>query len=231
LFTAAAARGSWTAEETAALPSLVRTFVATPAFQHDAATTLALLDALGGYAVLTEIATRDDLAWGLRVAAATTGLRNAGERPQDQLERSVAPAAALLGDLTAPTSVLRDVIAGIPHEAVESGRLLGALVSLESSHPHAWVRADALALLSATGHAPAGDLRILSAIYGMDGKDVDVADVLRGAVAAGHLRVVASNALAGDPNVGIVKVLRVEYVHGGRRRVKQVREGQELILP
>lgn len=229
------AMGSRTPEERALLarelPPLVRPLLASPALQDDSQTMLALLDAVGAFPLLTEIATRQDLAFSLREAATAMGLHNTNGRAGDDRERSIAPAVALLRDAATPVKLLRNVIASIPDEAVELGPLLGALVALEASHANAWVRADALELLSATGHAPAGDLRILSAIYGKDGGDVDVADALRAAVAGGRLRVLASNELAGDPIVGVRKILRVEYVHAGRRLVREVWEGAELILP
>ncbi len=60
---------------------------------------------------------------------------------------------------------------------------------------------------------------------------VDVTRQLRHMVRDNRLKVVASNAIAGDPAPNIVKELRVEYALDGHRYTKTVRENATLVLP
>ena len=71
----------------------------------------------------------------------------------------------------------------------------------------------------------------MSATYGKDGLEVDVTHELTERFALGQLRIRASNDIAGDPNVGVVKDLVVVYEVGGRRYRCSVREGEWLLLP
>jgi hypothetical protein len=87
------------------------------------------------------------------------------------------------------------------------------------------LRADAPRVLGQS------DLVINRAVYGADGRSVDVTEVLSGRISQGRLQVVASNALQGDPNPGLVKELIVEYTFGGSRETKTVPESATLSLP
>ncbi len=74
-------------------------------------------------------------------------------------------------------------------------------------------------------------LKIIRASYGAKGKYLDVTDLLRSRVVGGHLEVVASNALAGDPNENVVKTLTVEYSLGGQISSRTASEGEHLSIP
>lgn len=75
-------------------------------------------------------------------------------------------------------------------------------------------------------------LRILRAYYGVQGRTVNVTDLLRSQVRGGGLNVVVTNsALGGDPAVGYDKVLIVVYRYQGTETATAVREGNTLTLP
>jgi hypothetical protein len=76
-------------------------------------------------------------------------------------------------------------------------------------------------------------LVILSAGYGARDRFVDVARILRPRIAPdGTLRMrVTNETMGGDPYRGPDKVLRVDYQFEGQRLHKDVREGDDLILP
>jgi hypothetical protein len=76
------------------------------------------------------------------------------------------------------------------------------------------------------------DLRIIRAYYGVQGRTVDVADILRSRVREGALRLMVTNdALGGDPAIGVDKILIVVYQHQGRETATAVREGLTLAIP
>ena len=50
-------------------------------------------------------------------------------------------------------------------------------------------------------------------------------------VESGKLRVLASNSLAGDPDVGVWKTLRVTYKINGIQHHAEVGEGKTLTIP
>lgn len=75
-------------------------------------------------------------------------------------------------------------------------------------------------------------LRIVRAYYGVQGKTVNVTDLLRSRVRDGVLSlVVANGALGGDPAVGADKILIVVYRFQGRETAAAVREGNTLTIP
>ncbi|HKS76050.1 MAG TPA: hypothetical protein VJQ82_22750 [Terriglobales bacterium] len=75
-------------------------------------------------------------------------------------------------------------------------------------------------------------LRILRAYYGVQGRTVNVTDLLRSQVRGGGLSFVVTNsALGGDPAVGYDKVLIVVYRYQGTETATAVREGNTLTLP
>jgi hypothetical protein len=76
-----------------------------------------------------------------------------------------------------------------------------------------------------------GGLRVVSAIYGKGERTVDVTKKLASRIVGGRLAVRASNSLAGDPAVGVVKKLTVNFVWRGRRRRRSVAECELLTLP
>jgi hypothetical protein len=77
-----------------------------------------------------------------------------------------------------------------------------------------------------------GELVILSAKYGTEGKSVDVTEFLRPKAAAGKLEMhVTNDNLGGDPVPKVRKALEVVYSYAGETHTKTVREGQMLSLP
>jgi len=83
--------------------------------------------------------------------------------------------------------------------------------------------------------AKPNQLEIVKAEYGVLSPTphgcVDVTKELDALVNDDRLRVVASNSLAGDPAVNIVKKLWVEYEQGGEVKLAKVRENEVLTLP
>jgi len=57
-------------------------------------------------------------------------------------------------------------------------------------------------------------LNILKAEYKTENKSIDVTDKLKKMVKDNQLNIIASNDLAGDPDPGIVKVLKIDYQFG-----------------
>lgn len=75
-------------------------------------------------------------------------------------------------------------------------------------------------------------LRIMRAYYGVQGRTVNVTDLLRSRVRDGSLSFVVTNsALGGDPAIGSDKVLIVIYRYQGTETAAAVREGNTLTLP
>ena len=75
-------------------------------------------------------------------------------------------------------------------------------------------------------------LRILRAYYGVQGRTVNVTELLRSRVRGGALNFfVANGELGGDPAVGYDKVLIVVYRYQGTETATAVREGSTLTLP
>ena len=76
------------------------------------------------------------------------------------------------------------------------------------------------------------DLRIIRAYYGVQGRTVNVTDLLRSRSRDGVLTFVVSNsALGGDPVPGADKVLIVIYKYRGQETATAVREGNTLTIP
>jgi hypothetical protein len=75
-------------------------------------------------------------------------------------------------------------------------------------------------------------LRIVRAYYGVQGRTVNVTELLRNRVQNGALSLVVTNsAFGGDPAVGYDKVLIVIYHYQGTETATAVREGNTLTLP
>jgi DnaJ-like protein C11, C-terminal len=95
----------------------------------------------------------------------------------------------------------------------------------------------ALLLLTASviqipAQAQGRQLHINNAIYGKNGKGMNVTNKLRSMIQNNALDVkVNNNNMGGDPNVGADKNLRVEYTYQGRTMSKVVKEGDRLQLP
>src|SRR5260370_5376713 len=75
-------------------------------------------------------------------------------------------------------------------------------------------------------------LRIIRAYYGVQGRTVNVTELLRIRVRHGVLSFVVSNgALGGDPAIGADKTLIVVYRYQGNETATAVREGYNLTIP
>ncbi len=75
-------------------------------------------------------------------------------------------------------------------------------------------------------------LKIIRAYYGVQGRTVNVSDILRSKVRDGVLSfVVANSALGGDPAIGADKILIVVYRYQGNESATAVREGYTLTIP
>ena len=75
-------------------------------------------------------------------------------------------------------------------------------------------------------------VRILRAYYGVQGRTVNVTELLRSRVRDGAISFVVTNsALGGDPAQGYDKVLIVVYRYQGTETATAVREGNTLTLP
>jgi hypothetical protein len=75
-------------------------------------------------------------------------------------------------------------------------------------------------------------LRIIRAYYGVQGRTVNVTELLRSRVHDGVLTIVVSNsALGGDPAIGADKTLIVVYRYQGNETAAATREGYNLTIP
>ncbi len=75
-------------------------------------------------------------------------------------------------------------------------------------------------------------IRIVRAYYGVQGRTVNVTELLRSRVRDGVLNIVVTNsALGGDPAPGYDKLLIVVYRYQGTESATAVREGNALSLP
>src|SRR5712671_2521220 len=75
-------------------------------------------------------------------------------------------------------------------------------------------------------------LRIIRAYYGIQGRTINVTELLRSRVRDGAINFVVSNsALGGDPAVGADKFLIVIYRYKGQEAATFVREGYTLTIP
>jgi hypothetical protein len=75
-------------------------------------------------------------------------------------------------------------------------------------------------------------LRIIRAYYGIQGRTINVTELLRSRVRDGAINFVVSNsALGGDPAVGADKYLIVIYRYQGKESATFVREGNSLTIP
>ena len=75
-------------------------------------------------------------------------------------------------------------------------------------------------------------LKIIGGYYGVQGRTVNVTDVLRSRIREGVLSFVVTNsALGGDPAVGADKILIVVYRYQGKESAAAVREGYSVTIP
>ena len=75
-------------------------------------------------------------------------------------------------------------------------------------------------------------LHINNAIYGKNGRGMNVTNKLRSMIQNNTLNIKVNNGnMGGDPNVGADKYLAVKYTYQGRSMSKVVKEGDRLQLP
>ena len=75
-------------------------------------------------------------------------------------------------------------------------------------------------------------LHINNAIYGKNGRGMNVTNKLRSMIQNNTLNIKVNNSnMGGDPNVGADKYLAVKYTYQGRSMSKIVKEGDRLQLP
>jgi hypothetical protein len=75
-------------------------------------------------------------------------------------------------------------------------------------------------------------LHINNAIYGKNGRGMNVTNKLRSMIQNNTLNIKVNNGnMGGDPNVGADKYLAVKYTYQGRAMSKVVKEGDRLQLP
>jgi len=74
-------------------------------------------------------------------------------------------------------------------------------------------------------------LHINNAIYGKNGRGMNVTNKLRSMIQNNTLNIKVNNGnMGGDPNVGADKYLAVKYTYQGRSMSKVVKEGDRLQL-
>jgi hypothetical protein len=75
-------------------------------------------------------------------------------------------------------------------------------------------------------------LKIIRGYYGVQGRTVNVTDMLQSRVREGVLSFVVTNGdLGGDPAIGADKILIVVYSYRGKESATAVREGNTLTIP
>jgi hypothetical protein len=79
--------------------------------------------------------------------------------------------------------------------------------------------------------AAGSSFEVLTASYGTDTTNLDVAAELNDRILNGGLKMIANNNMAGDPEYGKVKSLTVIYRSGGKLMTNQFREGDLVNLP
>lgn len=212
----------------ARLPDVVRPLLHTAEMLVHADMAFGVVAAAGHSSFLRSVAVTTSLPTSIRLAAV-----NAAVNAPACADGRPSLLAAALADGTSPVEFLRATLQRVPQGDVADGGVRAAILALAESHTNAWLREEARARLQgAPRNAPEdGSLRIVSGVYGKDGKTVEVTGVLASMVVGGRLVVEAGNALAGDPLVGIVKDLAVAYTWKGERRTRTIREYETLTLP
>jgi hypothetical protein len=76
------------------------------------------------------------------------------------------------------------------------------------------------------------NLKIIRGYYGVQGRTVNVTEVLQSRIRDGVLSFVVTNsALRGDPAIGADKILIVVYRYQGKESATAVNEGNTLTIP
>ena len=93
-------------------------------------------------------------------------------------------------------------------------------------------RDDHAANYGGRDHDERNGLTIIRGYYGVQGRTLNVTDVLQNRIRDGMLSFVVTNsALGGDPAIGAGKTLIVVYRHQGKESATAVREGNTLTIP
>jgi hypothetical protein len=86
-----------------------------------------------------------------------------------------------------------------------------------------------LSVIQIPAQAQIRPLKINNAIYGHNGKGMNVTNLLRSMVQNNTLDVKVNNKnMGGDPNVGADKSLKVDYTYQGRTSTKVVKEANSI---
>jgi hypothetical protein len=211
----------------ARLPDAIRPLLGLPEMLANAGEAFGAAATSGHVVFLRSVAVSPSLPTALRLAAVDAAIA-----APECADGRAALLASALADGRSPVEFLRAVLQRVPAGDVADGNVKSSIAALAESHGNEWLREEARAKLQASPvRADAGGLKILSGIYGKDGKTVDVTDALRSMVVGGRLVVEAGNALAGDPLVGVVKDLTIAYEWKGERRTRTIREYETLTLP
>src|SRR5271167_2252955 len=90
----------------------------------------------------------------------------------------------------------------------------------------------AISVVQIPAQAQGRMLHINNAIYGKNGRGMNVTNKLRSMIQNNTLNIKVNNGnMGGDPNVGADKYLAVKYTYQGRTMSKVVKEGDRLQLP
>jgi len=93
-------------------------------------------------------------------------------------------------------------------------------------------RDDHAANYGSRDHDERNGLTIIRGYYGVQGRTLNVTDVLQSRIRDGMLSFMVTNsALGGDPAIGAGKTLIVVYRHQGKESATAVREGNTLTIP
>lgn len=74
-------------------------------------------------------------------------------------------------------------------------------------------------------------LEIIKAEYRTNKKSCDITNILKSKIENNELHILASNDIAGDPDYGTVKTLKIKYYYLGKLFEKEIKENQMLDIP
>ena len=137
----------------------------------------------------------------------------------------------VLGDPSLPATILRTVLERMPVAWTTADGLVQFTADLTDRHPDPTVRETARRRLQETHPYDARGVQILSAIYGVDTRTMDVTEEVRARLTRGRAVFMVWSDLGGDPAVGVSKLLRVEVSYAGRRFVRSARDAQWITIP
>jgi hypothetical protein len=74
-------------------------------------------------------------------------------------------------------------------------------------------------------------LEIIKAVYGSNRKSIDITFQLSELIENDKLKFTVNNTIAGDPDIGVVKILKIKYSVNGVVYDKEFKEDQEVNIP